>query len=359
MNHRHTVLIDNRAATADLVEIFNLRGLAPMSELLVVYKALNTTSVPLEHPAQCITKIQIVDGSTVILDLSGKQAQALSYYHYKAPTVNGLSYISGNYCWAACRIPFGRWLWDPILALDPARFGNLQVIVYTDLNGGGAGTPVAGVLEVSASLFDDKKIAAAGYLRHREHFRYSVVASGEMTVDLPVDNPLKMIMFMGDYKDTALIQQINRIKITQDNDAKVHLNNSTSDILKMLSGDIQPWTEKLRGNGTTNAVEHFITQFYEATGIMGGIMATPNYASVTQTDGGTCDIDSFALGEFDVLTHGYAPHGCVGVEFGDPWDLEDWWMPGRGSELKAKLTAGAAASANGINKVITSQLIKY
>jgi len=359
MNQRHAVLIDGKALSADNVEIFNLRGLAPLSELIVTYKALNTTSVPKEHPAQCISKIQVVDGSTVICDLSGKQAQALSYYHYRAPTVNGLSYIQGNYCWAACRIPFGRWLWDPVLALDPARFGNLQIIITTDLDGGGAGTPTAGVLEVAAALFDDKKIAANGYLRNREHFRYSVVASGEMTVDLPVDNPIKLILFQGDLKDYALINQINKIKITQDNDAKIFINNNTSDILKMLAADLPPWTEKMRGNGTTAAVEHFQTQFYEAVAIMGGIMATPNYASCTQTDGGTVDIDSFAAGEFDVITSGWAPHGCVGIEFGDPWDFDDWFLPGKGSELKAKLTAGAAASATGINKVITSQLVKY
>jgi hypothetical protein len=349
---------EKASGDADMVEIFNLKGLSPISELIVRYKGTNNTSTPTEHPAKLITQIQVIDGSEVILDLDGKQANALGYYHYKQPMVNGMSYIDNNQCWVTCRLPFGKWLWDPMLALDPARFNNLQVIVKTDHDAGGS-APDAGYLDIVANVFDGKKITPIGYLKAREHYRYIVVASGVETVDLPVDLPIKMLMFQGDLKDTALIQQINKIKLSEDLDTKVVLDHSTSDIIKMLGPDIAPWVEKVRCNGTTGAVEHFFTQFYELVAILGGIMATPNYASVTPSEGGTADMDSAAAGECDIITSGYCPHGCVAIEFGDPWDHEDWYDLRNAKSLKAYLTAGASAGATGYNKVIVQQLKKY
>lgn len=359
MNYRQAVLVDGKATgDADLTDIYNLKGLSPISELIVEVKGTNSTSTPTEHPAKLITKIQVVDGSEVIVDLDGKQANALSYYHYKTPPVNGMSYIDNNNCWVTCRIPFGRWLWDPMLALDPNRFNNLQVIVTIDHDAGG-GAPDACTLEIVGHVFDAKKITPVGYLRTREHYKYTVVASGVETVDLPVDLPIKMIMFQGDYKDTAVIQQINKIKLSEDQDSKVVFNNNTSDMIKMLAADLPPWVEKVRGSGTTSAVEYFATQFYELTVVLVGIMATVNYGAATPSEGGTYDIDLLTAAEFDGITTGYVPHGCVGLEFGDPWDYDDWYDLRAIKSLKAYLTAGASASASGTNKVIVQQLKRY
>lgn len=359
MNYRDAVLLDNYATgDADTTQILDLKGLNPISEIVIAYKGTNSTSTPTEHPAKLITQVLVSDGSEVIANLDGKQLQALGYYHNRTPGVQGSSFIDNNMCWVTLRLPFGRWMNDPMLALDPNRFHNPQITIKTAHDAGG-GAPDAGTLEVVAKCFDAKKITPIGFLRHLEHYRYSVVASGVETIDLPVDLPIKMIMFQGNYKDTALIQQINKIKLSEDQDRSIPLDNSTSDILKMLAAELPPWHEKIRFNGTTGAVEYFITPFYEATVLLVGIMATPNYGSATQTDGGTCDIDMNGAGECDGLVWGWAPHGCVGIEFGDPWDIEDWYNLAGVKSLRAKLTAGASASASGVNKVILSQLKKY
>ena len=360
MKYRQAVLIDGKATgDADLTDIFNLKGLGCISELIIEVKGTNSTSTPTEHPAKLITKIQVVDGSEVIYDLDGKQAQALGYYHYHVPGVNGLNYIDNNNCWVTIRVPFGRWLWDPQLALDPNRFNNLQVIVTIDHDAGG-GAPDACTYELVANIFDGKKVNPVGYLRSREHYRYTVAASGVETIDLPVDLPIKMLMFQGDYLATALIQQINKIKLSEDQDAKIPLNNNTSDILKMLAADLPPWIESLRGNATTSQVNFFGTCFYEQRVVLVGIMSTINYGETTERDGGGFYVDMTTGAEFDGILTGYAPHGCVGLEFGDPWDMEDWYdLAPNIKSLKAILTAGSSASASGTNKVITQQLKKY
>lgn len=359
MNYRDAVLLDGYATgDADTTQILDLKGLNPVSEIIVEYKGTNNGSTPTEHPAALVTKVQVVDGSEVIADLSGKQLQALAYYHYRTPGVQGLNYIDNNVCWVTLRLPFGRWLYDPMLALDPNRFHNPQLVIKTDHDGGGS-APDDGTLEVVAKCFDAKKVTPIGYLRHLEHYRYTVAASGQETIDLPVDLPIKMILAQGDYKDTALIQQINKIKLSEDQDKSVPIDNNASDLLKMLAADLPPWNEKIRFNGTTSAVEYFITPFYEATAVLGGIMATPNYGSATQTDGGTMDIDMAAAGECDGIVWGWAPHGCIGLEFGDPWDYDDWYNLGGVKSLRLKLTAGSGASGSGTNKVVLSQFKKY
>ena len=359
MNYRDAVLLDNYATgDADAAVVLDLKGLNPISEIIVEYKGLNSTSTPTEHPAKLVTQVLVTDGSEVIANLNGKQLQALGYYHYRTPGAQGLNYIDNNYCWVTLRLPFGRWLNDPMLALDPNRFHNPQITIKTDHDAGG-GAPDAGQIDVVAKCFDAKKITPIGFLRHIEHYRYTVAASGVETIDLPVDLPIKMLMFQGDYKDTALIQQINKIKLSEDQDAKIPLENNTSDILKMLAGDLPPWSEKLRFNGTTSAVEFFGTSFYEQTCVLVGIMATPNYGSATQTEGGTFDIDMQNAGECDGILWGWAPHGCIGIEFGDPWDYDDWYNLAGVKSLRAKLTAGASASSSGTNKVILSQFKKY
>ena len=360
MNYRNAVLIDGKSLAADNTEYIDLRGLTPISEIVVSYKYTNNGSTPTEHPAACISQIQVIDGSNVIYDLTGKQARALAFYHYKKSPTDAVSYIDNNQGTVIVRIPFGAYLWDPNLAFDPARFNNPQLIVKTDLNGGGS-APDAGVLEVVAMCFDELAINPSGYLIAKEHYKYSVVASGQETIPLPVDLVVKMLMLQGDYKDTALIQQINKIKISEDHGKHIPYDNNASDLIKMLSPDMEQYMEKIRFNGTTSAVEYFITPFYEATAILGGIMATPNYGSATQSDGGTMDIDMSAAGECDGIVTGWCPHGCIGIEFGDMYDPSAWYNPGAHGikSLEVLLTAGASASSSGQNKVVMQQLKKY
>ncbi len=359
MNYRQAALVDGKALAANNVEIYNLRGMKPISAIDVILKILNQSSTPTEHPAEAITKIQLVDGSEVLTEVSGKQAIAIDYYHNKRPSQQGLNYISANYSWANARINFGRWLWDEEIAFDPSKFKNPQLIVTTDINAGGGGTPVAQVLEICAQMFDKRSITPKGFLRLIESYRYSVVASGEHTIDLPTDLVIKMLAVQGDYKDTSLIQQINKLKLTEENDQSIPFNNNLSDMLKMLASELPPWHEKIRFNGTTSAVEYFITPFYEAVCALVGIMATPNYGSATQTDGGTMDIDMNSAAECDGIVHGWAPHGVVAWDMGDPWTPGDWYDVKPISNLKLKLTAGSSASASGTNKVILQQYKPY
>ncbi len=358
MNYRQAVLIDGKALSGDNTEIFDLRGIDPISELVIEYKGLNNGSTPTEHPAALITQIQVIDGSEVLVDLTGKEAIAAGYYHYHSSPLNGMNYVDNEYCWVTVRIPFGRWLWDPSYALDPAKFHNLQVIIKTDLNGGGS-APDAGILELIAHCFDGKRITPVGYLRTKEHYRYSVVASGEQSIQLPTDLVIKMLLLFGEYAGTALISQINKVKLTEDNDKKVPYNNNVSDMLKMLASDLPPYVENMRMRLTAAGVTHYITPFYEARLIGNADIAPAAYMMVEPPDGGTIKISGSAAPDAYGLVRGWAPHGCLGLELGDPWDDTDWYNPSGINDLRLKVTAGSGASSSGTNRLVLQQVKRY
>ena len=313
--------------------------------------------MPLGHPAHFLTRVQVVDGSEVIVDLTGEQAAALGYYHYGIIPPSMLVYVNTLTYGASFRIPFGRWLWDQELALDPARFKNLQVVITMAVAAGGCGT-ILGVLELMANMFDQKKVNPRGYLRAREHYVYTVVNSAIQTVDLPTDKVTKMIMFQGNQNLISILQTINRIKISEDNDKHIFIDNAVSDILRNLEPNLVPIEEQCYSAQGLAATTHFVTPFYMTHGVLGGTDAVLNYGEVTDLGGGNVRLDAIANGNTKSVVAGYAPHGCVGITFGDQWDIDDWFNPSGTKELKARLTAGAAG-AGGTNKVVVQQLSNY
>jgi hypothetical protein len=304
-----------------------------------------------------LTRVQVIDGSEVIVDLTGEQAAALGFYHYGVIPPSMLVYVNNLTYGASFRIPFGRWLWDQELALDPARFKNLQVVLTMAVAGGGNGT-VLGVLEVMANMFDQKKVNPRGYLRAREHYVYTVVNSAVQTVDLPTDKVIKLIMFQGNQNLISILQTINRIKISEDNDKHIFCDNNVSDLLRNLGADLVPIEEQVYSAQGVAATTHFVTPYYMTHGVLGGTDAVLNYGEVTDLGGGNVRLDAIAVGTTKSVVCGYAPHGVIGIPFSDEWDIDDWYNPVGTKELKARLTAGAAG-AGGTNKVIVQQLSNY
>lgn len=358
MNHRNVSLIDNLAVAANRVEIYNLKGLDPISEIVVQYRGPNGAAVPLAHPARLIQRVQIVDGSEVLVDLSGDQIAALGYYHYKSMPHSLNVYVNTIWCGTTLRIPFGRWLWDQELALDPARFKNLQVIITVNILGGGSG-PVPGTLEVMANMFDQKKVNPRGYLTAREHFRYLAVALGVQTIDLPTDRVIKMLLFQGDAAAIPLIQQMNRIRIDEDNDKHIFLDNNVSDILMNMSPDLPTIDEQVYFAGIIGNISCFVTPYFEPYGTVSGTDAVNNWGQVLDQGGGQIRFTMAAVGNAKGSIHGIAPHGVVGIEFGDPWDIDDWYNPSQIKQLRARITAGTPVGVASTNKVIVQQLKNY
>jgi hypothetical protein len=357
MNHRHIALIDNLAVPAATVQIFNLKGMDCISELILVFRGAQL-NVPAVGPhADWLSRFQVVDGSEVIVDLTGRQCVALGYYHYGIMPPNMAQFTPTLVARQTFRIPFGRWLWDQELALDPQRFKNLQVILTLTPALGGKGT-VAGFCDLIGNMFDQKKINPRGYLRAREHFRYTVVNGAIQRVDLPTDKVIKMLMFQGDQNAVPMTQTMSRLKIDEDNDKHIYIDNDMTEIVRDLSPTNEPINEPFYVDSCLVAQTIFNSPFYAPLGVAGGIDAIRNYCECTSLDGGQMRVWAIAAGNLVGHAQGYCPYAVIGLSLGDGWDIDDWYNPSGIKQLQARITSGAAG-AGGTNKVIIQQLFNY
>lgn len=356
--YRDAVLLPAKTLAADNVETIQLKGVDPISEIDILYKGTNTDVEPTAHPAKLVTGVQILDGSEVIFSLSAQEIIPLMYHHYKASPLNGINYINDNQCWISLRLPFGRWLWDSELALDPARFKNLQLIITSDLNGGGA-APDAGSLEVIARCFDGKKISPMGYLRNRQAFTYALVSSGVQTVELPVRETIKMILFQSYALTKDINSQMNRIKLSENADKHILFDNQVSDITKFLSPDLPPFMEKVMGNAIAADSLWFTSPCYEGQLTIQAILAVLGDLNCIPKYGGEYLVDAETQTEAEGLCTGYAPLGAVGIEFGDPWDMTDWYDMSGIDSLRAEITAGSSILGSSTAEVIVQTVARY
>jgi hypothetical protein len=359
MNYRDAVLLSSKTLASDNVETIPLKGIDPVSELIVLYKGTNNSTTRTAHPAKLITSIQLVDGSDVLVNLTGIQVVPLEYYHYKKPGLHGINYINDNQCWITARIPFGRWLWDPELALDPLRFSNPQIIISTDLNGGGT-APDAGSLEVIARCFDRKKPALKGFIRSRQTFTYTLVASGDQDIDIPVDQPIMRMMFQAYAVGYATNTQLSKIRLSEDNDKSVPIENQVSDLLKVNISDLQPYTETFRIAQTTTAAAFWVTPCYEENVSMESMLAVIDSHDMIPQYGGQFLADAETGGEYQGLAHGWSPLGTLAIDFGDNWDYEDWYdLQKLGTKsLRARVTGGASLGS-GTAQLVLQTLQRY
>ncbi|GAH45608.1 unnamed protein product [marine sediment metagenome] len=188
MNYRLAKILARKNYTEDAVEPIDINIADPISQMVVVYEVVGKGADDLlAHPAKCITKIELIDGSDVLYSLSGVEAQAVDFYHNKREPANRLDYYLNSECFQIFNINFGRFLYDPLLAFDPRKFTNPQMKITIDLNASETGVE-SGHLTVLAHTFDEKMITPSGFLMHKEIKSWNLAADAHEYTDLPTDS---------------------------------------------------------------------------------------------------------------------------------------------------------------------------
>lgn len=196
-NYRVATILAQESATTAATKTIDLDLSNPISRVSIVFKPTNSNQTMIAHPAKCISKIEIVDGSNVLFSTDAMGARAIDYYGTEIHPVDVLDYNISSECMFQCNLYFGRWLWDKELALDPMRFTNLQLKITHNKALGGS-TPTTATLAVYADVFDDKKISPIGFLMTKEQYSYLPTASAWEYVDLATDHPYRQILVVGE-----------------------------------------------------------------------------------------------------------------------------------------------------------------
>lgn len=362
MNYRHTEVWPQQSYTSDKTEIIEINVSDPISQLIIDADAYNSDDTTLNgHPVRGITKIELVDGSDVLFSLSGQEAHALDFYHNKRERQAWFHYIYDNYTDYAIALNFGRYLWDPMLALLPASFTNLQLKVTMDIDAGGSNATSIR-LRVTANVFDAKAITPTGFLMAKEIQDYALGASAHEYIDMPTDHPYRKLLIKAQKYGTEPNQLLQSIKISEDQDKKVIIDQEIARWMRNILAQTPPYREGILVTANTDSKSFYCTP------------ASTVYGNVTTWDAaegaGELAFYDGDGGRFKVISEtaeyhahcqlsGHCPHGVFEFPFGLQHEIEDWYdVTGLGS-LRLDIEAASGAESTDSAQIFLQQYRKY
>lgn len=356
MNYRLASILPAEEANTAGTKTIDINVADPITRFTIQIKGMNSADAPTAHPAKMISKIELVDGSDVLFSLSGVEAQALNFYDQGKMPHTVLNYLNDVYAIATFNIDFGRFLYDPVLAFDPKKFTNPQLKITHDLTAGGS-TPDAAVISVFAHIFDEKSVSPTGFLMSKEQYGYTLVASAKEHIDLATDYPYRKLLLQSMSATLQPWQQYNQVKLSQDNDKKVIINDEkTSDLLKLY----RLWpeiTETIYAKTKNGTQVIFCSPTYERIATVIGVGAALDGCFIADTYGGAVSVTDGAAASIMMVLSGLIPHSAFCLPFGQQLDIEDWFKVAEIGSLRLTLTAGGSAS--GTCEVISQQLRNY
>jgi hypothetical protein len=356
--YRHATLYPSTScATAGTLTV-DLDVVDPISKIQVIQKVTSAGTEKTAHPAADVSKIELVDGSDVLVSLTGKECQALDFYNSKYSPDTFYSDDATIMSFATFNLNFGRKLWDPALALDPSKFRNPQLKITHNIATADASATV-GTLEVYAHMFDAKKISPVGFLSGKEQKTYLTGASGTIEQsDLPKDAILRQLLVFGRGATYLPWQVANHIKLLENGGKSVPYDFQTTAWLKFINQCYPMAHEKFIMSNAGSARHLFCAPSFTDNVAIVGVEAdhiiyrpTPNEAPPLHIAAAGADV---LMG--DVM--GWNPHGAFPIPFGVQDDLDDWYDPSGLTTLKLEITAGTGG-ATGYVDIVTEQLRKY
>lgn len=358
MRYRVTEILAEKTLATSGTELIDINLRDPVSALLFEYKNTRGSNTNAGHVADCLTRIELIDGSDVLFSLTGKQLHALSYfslgqvpYTFLTNAIGVMEIITGIY-------PFGRTLWDSNLAFDPRRFRNPQLRIQFDGTKNDADSS-AHTLRIVAYVFDEKAITPSGFLMTKELKSYVCGAEGSYEyTELPRDYALRKMLIMAYAADYQPWQVANEIRLSEDNDKRVPIDLKVSTHMKLNNSLLPKWSEVLYAVLGITAADFYWTPQFEnvitGTSETAGAVISVEGQPMTSPKG----LLASDAGNAILSVTGYNPHGIVPVDFGDQNDITDWYDVSKIGSLILRIKAGSAG-ANGRVSIVLQQYRTY
>ena len=356
MNYRKATMLARESATTAGTRTLDVKLKEKVSRIQIRYEGINNGQSPTAHPAKQVSKIELVDGSDVLMSLSGMEAQALDFYDMKKGREYERDMRNDMPNQEFFNINFGRRLWDPLLAFDPTRFSNPQLKITHDKSLGGS-APDASYMSVYADVFDEKPVSPIGWLMAKEFYTCVPTANAYKYIDLPSDYVLRKMMIQDIVVGTTFTDQLDELKLSEDNDKKIPLDVGLYQWIAGIMKHYPLYQEILCMTPSTVGDNYVYVTPGEYVNIVPGVLGSATAYKNADGGGGRVTLNMSAAAECRALVTGYMPHGCLPVEFGDPDLVEDWYDITRIGSLELRLHApgGATGTAN----IVLQQLRKY
>jgi len=304
-----------------------------------------------------VTKIEVVDGSDVLHSLNMSQLEALYFYKTgKAPCLFPSEWAGGVQRHNV-QMLFGRYLWDPLFGLDPAKYKNPQLKVTFNkaairaaaADGFAAGDNI--LLTVVPKVMDEIT-RPTKFLMAKQIESFTSVASGEKRVDLPTDYTYRSILMRLWKQGSDVDEIITDAKLTCDTDKFIPFNRKVKQLdaaALRTFGLVEIKHDILRAHGATvrllcNKEPHVTPQL--KTGVNDIMPISWEWSSqfylnlfVANTGGNDGTARNITLTE-----RGHALHATVPVLFGRYDVPEDWFNPTTWKKFELVLTQAVAAA---------------
>lgn len=362
MNYRLSTIHSLETYSADTTEVIDINIADPISLILIELAVYGNGDLNTAHPLACLTKIEIVDGSDVLFSLSGKEAAALDFYHNKG-LIRSPWNTALNNTWTDQQIAlnFGRYLWDPELALDPRKFTNPQLKLTLDIDAGGNAAD-QNRLRVQAAIFDQKAITPMGFLMHKEIKDYAMASLAHEYTDLPVDYPYRKFLMRCQSSGHEPRALVRNVKISEDMDKRVIFNHGSEEIFRTIAINT-PMIKEHWFIPIHTAVRYLYctpTTRVAATGSIWAQTVTAGDLSFYNGDGGQLEMYAVTGAQnVQVMVEGWCPHGVWDIPMGIQDDIADWFDPTAIGSLRADIESRSAADSTDSVQIFLQQLRKY
>lgn len=355
MKTREVYLISGQslqdAQTVDVDLTKSLKILA----LRIQYKATNgATSNTVGRLNGMVSKLVVDDGSNVLHSLSMREEQAKNFFDYGQLPYQSLTQAGGGVVTEECVIDFRRDVEDTNFYLDTSRFTNPKLHLTHSLTisataGFATGT---GKLSVIALVIDSGAPPCQGFVMAKEVDSRASAASGDTTIDLPLDFPIAAIMLQDPVDGQTPDHYISNFKLTADTDSFIPINMAYTDLLQdneRCYGKAEQHQTVL--NGTSGTLTGDI--YFDTAGDIEQAGATAKGTVTVQTaNQSTLAMTTGETGSVTARMRGAAPHATAIYNFGDGYSSDQIFSPAGVGKFQLKYTNAATGATP---KVVTVQ----
>lgn len=362
MFYRLTTLKALETYSSDTTEIIDINVADPITFILIHLGVYGNGDLNTAHPISCLTKIEIVDGSDVIFSLTGKEAAALDFYHNKGLIRSPWNTALEN-TWTDqfIGLNFGRYMWDPELALDPRKFTNLQLKLTLDIDAGGNDAD-QNRLRVQAALFDQKAVTPIGVLMQKEIKDYAMASLAHEYTDLPTDYPYRKFLMRCQSSGHEPRALVRNIKLSEDIDKRIIVDHGSEEIMRAIAINT-PMIKEHWFIPIDTAVRYLYctpTTRVAATGSIWAQTVSAGDLAFYNGDGGQLELYAATGAQnVQVMVEGWCPHGVWEIPMGIQDDIDDWYDVSKVGSLKADIESRSAADSSDSVQIFLQQLRKY
>lgn len=290
-----------------------------------------------------ISKLALVNGSTVLHSLSFKQEQAKNFFDNHRMPYQSLSQAAGAVITEEAIIDFRTKPGDQTHYLDTAQYTNAQLqfthsFTISATDGFATGD---GVLTVIARVIDSGAAAAAGFVMAKQLDSFASAASGDHDTDLPLDFPLAAVMVLDPVDGEGPDHYLSNFKLTADTDSFIPVDMAYADLLQRNVDDFglaEQYCEQITGTTGTEKSD----LYYAAKGIVADFAVADT--TLAKAAGNEFAWTSTAGGIIGILARGSAPHSAAMYRFGDGVDPADIFDPTGVGKFQLKLTNAATGA---------------